>query len=102
MYWHRQPWGSIWGSLPTTHAKANAKQMRSRSSRAERLLTLDCLHVQFAVHAGNLRTQRTTVILITGKTQRPPCWDQDGAGSGISGVYLLLSMQMQSGSLEFT
>ena len=34
----------------------------------------------------------TTIILITGKTRRPPNWapfqDQDGAGSGISGVYL--------------
>ena len=32
-----------------------------------------------------------TVILITGKPKDPqfgPCWDQDGAGFGISGVYL--------------
>ena len=66
--WRRQPWGSIWGSsgfFPTTHAKANAKQMCSRSSCA------DCLHAQTTVHAGNLRTWWTTIILITGKTRRP-------------------------------
>ena len=44
--------GVFWFLL-TTHAKANAKQMRSRSSRAARLLTRDCLHAQTAVHAGN-------------------------------------------------
>ena len=35
---------------------------------------------------------RTAGILITGNTQRPPIWapcrNQDGAGSGISGIYL--------------
>ena len=82
----------VFGFLPTTHAKANAKQMRSRSSRAARLSACDCFHAQPAVHAINLRTWRTTIIFITGKTRRPPNWapcqDQDGAGSGISGVYL--------------
>ena len=39
--------------LPTTHAKSNAKQMRSWFSRATWLLTCDWLHAQTAVHAGN-------------------------------------------------
>ena len=60
------------GFLPTTHANANAKQMRSRSSRAAQLLTRDCLHAQTAVHhAGNLRTWWTTIIWITRKPEDP-------------------------------
>ena len=50
------------------------------------------LHAQTAVDAGDIRMWRTTVILITGKTRRPPIWTpcrhQDDAGSGISRVYL--------------
>ena len=42
--------------LPTTHAKANTKQMRSHSSCPTQLLMRDCLHTQTAVHAGNSRT----------------------------------------------
>ena len=58
----------VFGFLPTTHAKASAKQMPSRYSRAaQRLLTCDCLHAQTTVHARNLRTWQTTIILITGK-----------------------------------
>ena len=53
--------------LPT----ANAKQMRSRSLRAARLLMRDGLHAQTAVLAGNLRTWRTTIILITGSPEDP-------------------------------
>ena len=44
---------------------------RSRSSGAARLLTRVYLHAQTAVHAGNLRTWRTTIILITGKPEDP-------------------------------
>ena len=39
----------VFGFLPTTHAKANAKQMRSQSLRAARLLVCDCFHAQPAV-----------------------------------------------------
>ena len=53
--------------LPTTQAKAYAKQMRSRFSRAAQHFTCVCP----AVHAGNTCTWRTTIILITGKTWRP-------------------------------
>ena len=45
------------GFLPTIHAKANAKQIRSRSSRATR----DCLHAQTAEYDYR-------------KTWRPPNW----------------------------
>ena len=48
--------------LPTTPAKASAKQMRSRSSCPAQLLTPDCLHAQTAVDTANLRTWRTTFI----------------------------------------
>ena len=78
----------VFGFLPTTHPKA----MCSRSLRVARRFTHVWLHVQTAVHASNTRTWLTTIILITGKTRRPPIWapwrDQDGAGSGISGVYI--------------
>ena len=47
--------GGLW-FLPATHVKAIAKQMRSRSLRAARLLACDCFHAQPAVHAINLRT----------------------------------------------
>ena len=40
----------VFGFLRT--AKANAKQMRSRSSLTARLLTCECLHTQTAKHAG--------------------------------------------------
>ena len=47
------------------------------------------LHAQTAVDAGDIRTWRTTVILTTGKTPIwAPCQDPNGAGSGISLVYL--------------
>ena len=80
------------GFCLTTHAKANAKQMRSQSSCAKQHFMHVCLHAQTAVHTGNICTWQTTIILITGKTWRPPnrvpCRDQNGTGSGISGVYL--------------
>ena len=43
----------VFGFLPITHAKANAKQMRSRSSRAARILMRDCLHAHTVVHTSN-------------------------------------------------
>ena len=61
----------VFGFLPTTHAKANVKQVRSQSSRPARLLACDCFYAQPAVHAINLRTLRTTIIFTTGKTRRP-------------------------------
>ena len=70
--------------LPTTHTTAKAKK---------RGVVL-CMFVFTLrlVHEGNIGTWWTMIILITGKTQRPPSWaprrDQGGPGSGISGVYL--------------
>ena len=62
----------VFGFLPTTHAKTNAKQMRPQSLRTVRRLTHVYLLTQIAVDAGDIRTQQTTVIMITGKTRRPP------------------------------
>ena len=92
---HGAQFGNLW-------QKANAKQMCSRSLRAVWLLTWDCLHAQTTVRAGNSLTWQTTIILITVKTRRPPNWapcgDQDGVGSGISGVYLWMRQQVFSGT----
>ena len=86
----------VFGFLPTIHTKANAKPMCSRPSCTAQRSTHFCLHSHTAVHAGNTCTYKlqTMIILITGKTRRPPNWapcrNQDGAGSGIFDVYLCL------------
>ena len=41
-----------------------------KSKRKTNALTTIGRHTQTAVHAGNLRTWRTTIILITGKTRK--------------------------------
>ena len=69
----------VFGLLPTTHVETNANKMRPQLCAA--------FHASQYIH-----TWRITVILIMGKTRRPPiwalCWDKNGAGSGISLVYL--------------
>ena len=87
--------GSNWGSLRfllITHAKTNTKQMHPRSLYVIRCFMCVYLHTQIAVDAGDIRTWWATIILITGKTWRPPIWapyqDKNGAGSGISLEYL--------------
>ena len=63
-------WGSL-GFLPTTHAlKINASMIFVCRAAFMHVY----LHTQTAADAGDIRTWRTTVILITGKTQRPPIW----------------------------
>ena len=52
--------------------KANVKQMRPWFSRTAPFFTRVCLHIYTAVHVGNIRTWRTTIILITGKTLKTP------------------------------
>ena len=76
--------------LPTTHAEIHAKQMRSRSLCAVRRFALVSHRAQIAV-----QTHRTNHGYFDyGKTRRSPnsvpCQDQDGAGSGIPGLYLWL------------
>ena len=84
--------GGLWVFADHTHATTNAKQMHLRSLRTMQCFTRVYLHTQTAVDAGDIRTWRTTVILITGKSRRPPiwapCWDKYGTGSGISLAYL--------------
>ena len=52
------------------------------------VFALVCLQAQIVIHAGKYAPDDFN----TGKTQIPPnsasCLDQDGAGSGICGVYL--------------
>ena len=52
--------------------KTHAKQMGPRSLCAVQPFTPVYLHAWTAVDAGDIRTLRTTFILITGKTRRPP------------------------------
>ena len=82
----------VFGFLRTKNGKTDAKPMRPRSLRTMQRLSEFYRHAQTAVDAGDMRTWRTVVILIMGKTRRPPiwapCWNQDGAGFGISCVYL--------------
>ena len=61
----------VFGFLLTTRSKTNAKQMHSLSLHATWLFTCDCLHAQTTVHAINIRTWRTTIILIMGKPDNP-------------------------------
>ena len=81
----------VFGFLPTTYAKTNAIQMRPQSLRAVWHFTHVHIHAKTTIDAGDIRSWRTTVILITGKIQRPPiwatCWNQDGAVLG-SPVYI--------------
>ena len=99
----------VFGLLPTTNARENAKQMHSRSSRATRRTMRLCLHAQTAVHTGNICTGQTTIILITGKTADPqfesPSRDQNGANSRISGggyrVYELRKSGTHADNPEF-
>ena len=46
----------VFGFLPTTHAKTNAKQMCPQTSRAVRRFMHVCLHAQTAVDAVDKRT----------------------------------------------
>ena len=73
--------------------KTNVKQMRPWSLHAVQHFRHIYLYTETAVDAGDIRTWRTTVILIMGKPQRSLIWapyrDKNGAGSGIS-LYLLV------------
>ena len=72
--------------------------MLSRSPCMVRHFPCVYLHAKIAVHAENMRTWQTTVILITRNTSRPlictPCRSKDGAGSAIFGVYLCTFIKM--------
>ena len=76
VWWCRQPWGSNWGSsgFCRLHMQKHAKQMRPWFLCAVQQFTRVYLHARTAVVSGDIRTWQTTVILITGKTQRPPIW----------------------------
>ena len=87
--------------LPTTHTqKQNAKQVPRWSLCTVLHFNTCYLHTQTVVDRGDICTWRTMVILITRKIRIPPIWvpcrDQNGAGSGISLVYLSASMWSSS------
>ena len=83
--------GSNWGSLGF-YRPHTQKQTGPRPLCTMRHLTHFYLHAQTAVDAGDICTRRTRVILITGQTPETPnlspCWAKNGAGSGISRLYL--------------
>ena len=86
----------VWIRVFADHTrKTNAIQMRPRSLHAVRRFTRVYLHAKTAVDAGDMRIWRTVVILITGKTRRPPIWapcrNKNDSRSGISRVYLWLN-----------
>ena len=77
----------VFGFLLTTHAKTHAKQMRPRSSPAVQHFTHVYLQARTAVDADDIRTWQTW---------RAPCQNKDGAGSGISSVYLRSSHKFEN------
>ena len=95
----------VFGFLPTTHAKTEAKQMCSLNLCApcSVLCMLNYLHAQTVVDVGDIYNRGTTVILITGKIRRLPIWvpcrDKNGAGCGISLVYLWYRDGLSNNSL---
>ena len=92
------------GFLPTKHAKTNTIQNASMIFASHvtfyYLYIFFYLYAKTPVGADDIRIWRTMVDLITGKTQRPPIWapcrNQDGAGSGISRVYLWLNLLLNT------
>ena len=61
----------VFGFLPITHTKGNAKPMHPRSFSAMRRLQVFYLHSQTAVGAGDIHTWWTAVSLITEKSEDP-------------------------------
>ena len=82
--------------LPTTHAETNAYKMRPQSL---------FFALRAAFHASNLHAQtavhlhKSLLFCLREKTNTPigaPCQDKDGAGSGISGLYLWFQCKLQN------
>ena len=84
-----QIWG-LWVFADHTckKKKTHAKQMHPRSSRAVQRFMRVYLHAQTTVDAGDIRTWRTMVILITEKPEDP----QFGPHAGIKKAQVLLSL----------
>ena len=79
----------VFGVLPITHTQ---KQMQTKCIQNLRApCGISCMFI-FTLRPQYIRTWRIMIILIVGKTRIPPigapCLDKDGAGSGISGLYL--------------
>ena len=83
--------GSNWGSSgfcrPHTQKQTQNQWVHDLCTPCS-VLRVFYLHAQTTVDAGDMRTWRTVVILITGKTRRPPIWatcrDKNGPGSALN------------------
>ena len=87
--------GSIWGSSSfADYTRKNKHKANASTIFAWCTGFYGCLSSPLHCSTCRLHTHtlRSTIILIMGKTWRPriwaPCQYHDGAGSGISGVYL--------------
>ena len=91
VYWRHQTWGYTWGysSFCRPHMRKQTQTKRVHDLHVP--CGISCVFI-FTLRPQYIRTWQTTVILITRKTRIPligaPCWDKDGASSGISGLYL--------------
>ena len=76
LLWRRQPWGLKLGIFRFfwPHKQKQMWNKCVHDLRAVWWFTHVYLHTQTTVDAGDIRTWRTMVILITGKTRRPPVW----------------------------
>ena len=84
----------------STTRKSKRKQMRSWSLCAARLLACDYFTLSPQYMQLTYAPDKPQLFSIMGKTRRPPNWapcqDQDGAGSGISFIYLCSNLRVPS------
>ena len=74
--------------LPTRNTQTNANKMHQQSSRALRHFMRLYLHAQTEVHVHLMNHGYFDHGENPNTPIGAPCWDKDGAGSGISGLYL--------------
>ena len=87
----------VFGFLPTMQAEEETQNQCVHDLCAPCSVSrIFYLHAQTAVDASDIGTYQTVVNLITRK--RPPIWapcrDNDGAGSGLSGVYICMGLKL--------
>ena len=73
----------VFGFLPTTHTKTNAKQMRPWSWGTVKHFTRAYLHVQTAVHMHLMNHSNFECRKNLNTPNFSPCRDKNGTGSGI-------------------
>ena len=89
--WRHQPWSSNWRYLSYCWPQMQKQTQTKCVHDLDAVCGLSRMFI-FRLRPHYIPTWRITVILIAGKIWIPPigvpCWDKDGAGSGISGLYL--------------